>query len=543
MAQNKLLTIVIPTYNRSKKLTRLLAHLETEIKGNEHFVDVLITDNHSTDGTDQAIQEFLERNTDWQVIRHPSNMGMDRNFLAGFQNSKTRYFWVFGDDDLPREGLIRLIVAFLLNEQPTLLYLHSQWVDEVETCKLQPLLSIDPIWMRAEDYARELNIWTTFLSAWIVDSCALEESGVDSNKLSEGVGTQLLQLGWILPLIRETSKLSVIKESCVIATSGNTGGYKLMKTFAVNYPDFVKRFFPDQPNMQRALIAPFAKDYLPGLIKASKSGHFNKMLKEPSVLPAAILRLGLYKEFWLHTFPALMLPVNSGEKQSRFRMGSSIVKKIKSKFKAIAAPAYRLVIQRVAADVFVKLQSENKEIIRNNIQSGISKLRYAGENICLPDDYDFIGHEFLSIGNDFNATRGLRLHCWKTETLDGLSSPTLEIGDRVFFNREAYVSCAKSIRIGNDTLFGSNILITDNYHGSTKTIVMRRLSSSLSCPGAVVIEDGVWVGNNVCILPGSRIGEGSIIGANSVVNSVIPAFCIAAGSPARIIKYLAVDEL
>jgi hypothetical protein len=45
-------------------------------------------------------------------------------------------------------------------------------------------------------------------------------------------------------------------------------------------------------------------------------------------------------------------------------MGSLIAKKIQSKFKAMAAPAYRLVIQRVAADVFVKLQSENKEIIK-----------------------------------------------------------------------------------------------------------------------------------------------------------------------------------
>ena len=84
MAQNKLLTIVIPTYNRSNKLTRLLAHLETEIKGNEHFVDVLITDNHSTDGTDQAIQEFLERNTDWQVISSPFKHGYGPKFSCWF---------------------------------------------------------------------------------------------------------------------------------------------------------------------------------------------------------------------------------------------------------------------------------------------------------------------------------------------------------------------------------------------------------------------------------------------------------------------------
>lgn len=539
--QTKLLTIAIPTYNRRKYLIRLLAHLETEIKGYEDLVSVLITDNHSTDGTEQAIQEYIERQPDWTLIRHPSNLGMDRNFLAGFENSNSRYFWIFGDDDLPRKGLIKLIIPFLQNEQPTLLFLHSEWSGESESNKLPPLTSIYPASMRAEEYAKKINIWTTFLSAWIVDSCALQARGINSNKLLEGVGTTLIQLGWILPLIQESSKLSSINEPCILATSGNTGGYQLIRTFAVNYPDFVYRIFAREPLIRRALIAPFAKDYLPKLIISSKSGNFKKMLKEPSVLPAAISRLGLYKEFWLYTFPAFMRPINSGEKKRRFGRGLGVLWKIKTKLKTMTSPIYKLILQKVVAEVIVTLESETIRKAQQSNLARVSKLGYAGENISLPEDCDVIGQEHLFIGSDFRAARGLRLHCWKTKTFDGLSSPRLEIGDRVFFNREAYVSCAKSIKIGNDTLFGSNILITDNYHGSTQIIDTRRLSSPLSCPGTIIIEDGAWVGNNVCILPGSRIGKGSIIGANSVVNSVIPAFCIAAGAPARVIKYLTVD--
>jgi lipopolysaccharide O-acetyltransferase len=468
-------------------------------------------------------------------------MGMDRNFLAGVENNKSRYFWIIGDDDLPRKGLIKLIVPFLQNEQPTLLYLNSEWSDESGSSKLPPLISIDPVSMRPEEYARKLNIWTTFLSAWIVDSCALQTRGIDSNKLLEGVGTTLIQLGWILPLIQESSRLSAINEPCILATSGNTGGYQLIRTFAVNYPDFVNRIFPKEPLIRRALIAPFAKDYLPSLIISSKSGHFKKMLKEPSVLPAAISRLGLYKEFWLHTFPAFLLSVKSGNNKKQFNRGLGIVGKIKAKLKTMASPVYKFIIQKAVAEVIVTLESETIRKAQQSNLAGITKLGYAGENISFPEDCDVIGHEHLFIGSDFRATRGLRLHCWKTETFEGLSSPRLEIGNRVFFNREAYVSCAKSIKIGNDTLFGSNVLITDNYHGSTKIIDICRLSSPLSCPGSIIIEDGAWVGNNVCILPGSKIGKGSIIGANSVVNSVIPAFCIAAGAPAKVIKYLTID--
>lgn len=516
--------------------------MEVETKGNEEIVSVVISDNHSTDETGKVIQDFAERNTGWKFIRHPSNMGMDRNFLAGFQNNESRYFWILGDDDLPRKGLIKLILPFLQNEQPTLLYLHSEWGDDAGQSSLSQLYSIVPVRMRAEVYARKINVWTTFLSAWIVDSFALHAQGIDSNKLIDGVGTTLVQLGWILPLIQESSKLMAIDEPCILATSGNTGGYQLIRTFAVNYPDFVNRALPHSPQIRRALISPFARDYLPNLIKSSKSGYFNKMLQEPSALPAAISRLALYKEFWLHTFPAFILPASSNKIKVRSAISLRFGVRVKTSLKEMAALVYRLLIQKIVVKAIVILENEKKRQVQKSILAGIARLGYAGENIYLPDDCDILGHEHISIGSDFRATRGLRLHCWKMEAFEGLSSPRLEIGDRVFLNREAYVTCAKLIKIGNDALFGSNVLITDNYHGSTHRIDIRRLSSPLSCPGSIIIEDGAWIGNNVCILPGSRIGRGSIIGANSVVNSVIPAFCIAAGAPARVIKYLTEDE-
>lgn len=54
----------------------------------------------------------------------------------------------------------------------------------------------------------------------------------------------------------------------------------------------------------------------------------------------------------------------------------------------------------------------------------------------------------------------------------------------------------------------------------------------------VTLEDGVWVGARVIILPGVTIGQGAIIGAGSVVTRDVPARTIAAGNPARIIRTL-----
>ena len=56
--------------------------------------------------------------------------------------------------------------------------------------------------------------------------------------------------------------------------------------------------------------------------------------------------------------------------------------------------------------------------------------------------------------------------------------------------------------------------------------------------GPVIIEDNVWIGEGSMIMPNVTIGKGSIIAANSVITKDIPSYCMAAGSPAKIIKTL-----
>ena len=55
----------------------------------------------------------------------------------------------------------------------------------------------------------------------------------------------------------------------------------------------------------------------------------------------------------------------------------------------------------------------------------------------------------------------------------------------------------------------------------------------------VTIGDGSWIGAGAVVLPGAQIGKHVAIGANSVVTGVIPDYCVAVGSPARVIKQYA----
>ena len=89
-------------------------------------------------------------------------------------------------------------------------------------------------------------------------------------------------------------------------------------------------------------------------------------------------------------------------------------------------------------------------------------------------------------------------------------------------------------------------MVTDNEHGDYS---VDSQESPYDLPDQrpvktkpVVIGENTWVGENVVILPGSSIGKGCVIGANSVVKGVFPDYCIIAGSPAKIVKRYSFDK-
>lgn len=148
-----------------------------------------------------------------------------------------------------------------------------------------------------------------------------------------------------------------------------------------------------------------------------------------------------------------------------------------------------------------------------------------------------VGLENIKVGKNCTLGKNIQLTAWKR--FNGQKfSPYISIGNGCVIGNNAHITAINSIIIGNKVLTGCNILITDNSHGNG-TIEEKDLfpmNRPLTSKGAVVIEDNVWLGDNVCVLSGVTIGKGSIIGANAVVTHSIPPYSVAAGTPARIIK-------
>ena len=95
----------------------------------------------------------------------------------------------------------------------------------------------------------------------------------------------------------------------------------------------------------------------------------------------------------------------------------------------------------------------------------------------------------------------------------------------------------ESVTIGDNVKIGACVLITDT-DAHPLDYLARRSSNEGTKSAPIVIEDDVWVGAHSIILKGVTIGARSIIGAGSVVTRSIPADCVAAGNPCKVIKII-----
>lgn len=147
------------------------------------------------------------------------------------------------------------------------------------------------------------------------------------------------------------------------------------------------------------------------------------------------------------------------------------------------------------------------------------------------------GLKHITVGCNTVIEAGVQLTAWDMYGKETFM-PEIIIGHNCIIRENAHITAISSIRIGNNLLTGTNVLITDNSHGTIceKQVELPPAQRPLHSKGPVRIGNNVWLGNNVCVMPGVTIGDGVVIGANSIVTHDIPAYSMAVGVPARVIK-------
>jgi acetyltransferase-like isoleucine patch superfamily enzyme len=171
------------------------------------------------------------------------------------------------------------------------------------------------------------------------------------------------------------------------------------------------------------------------------------------------------------------------------------------------------------------------------------KFARVGDHALIRRPCKIIGGHYITLGRDFHAFPGLRIEAFDRH-LDKQFTPRISIGDRVSINYDCHIGCVNEITIGNDVLLASRVYISDHSHGATDYVDIDIPPSErkVYSKGPVIIEDGVWIGEGACILPGVRIGRFAIVGANAVVTRDVSPYTIVGGVPACVIKTLTPSE-
>lgn len=144
------------------------------------------------------------------------------------------------------------------------------------------------------------------------------------------------------------------------------------------------------------------------------------------------------------------------------------------------------------------------------------------------------GKKSLVYGSGLNVGYGCRFDLINT------TKKTLFIGKNCEFGDGCHIVATEKVEIGDSLLCASKVFISDTNHGCYRgdncSLPTEPPNERMFVSDPVKIGNNVWIGENVVILSGTKIGDGCVIGANAVVSGKYGDNCIIAGVPAKVVK-------
>ena len=135
------------------------------------------------------------------------------------------------------------------------------------------------------------------------------------------------------------------------------------------------------------------------------------------------------------------------------------------------------------------------------------------------------GYGRLVLGSWLHLGVGTALRCHEG---------TMTIGDKSVLARGVSINCYLDVELGDSALIADSVYVSDFDHNFADLTIA--IKDQGIAKARVRIERDVWLGTKVTVCRGVLIGEGAVVGANAVVTRDIPAYAVAVGAPARVVK-------
>ena len=232
---NLKLTIAIPTYNRLSKLKQTLARVLEITEGKP--VEVLISDNGSTDGTREYLQTIAKKQV--HSFLGDKNMGMDWNFLNCFNKASGEYVMLLGDDDLLLEkGLCSILKA--IEKKPVFIHVNTSGL--IEDAKGQVKITAPRhqeegflVYQNRDQFLQEVGVYITFVSSLVFRTEYVREI---QNK-EQYIGTVFIQSHIALRTMEHEGSYIFDTVNCCAASGNKTVWYDLFYVWGKCFGDLM----------------------------------------------------------------------------------------------------------------------------------------------------------------------------------------------------------------------------------------------------------------------------------------------------------------
>lgn len=297
-----LLTIAVPTFNRSRFLSTFLAALQPQLQG-EARVELLVSDNASPDETPEIVNQYCSAGCPILYIRNDVNIGADLNILQCFEKASGKFVWICGDDDVIEPGGLAVALRHL-QSAPDLDLVSLQARGFHGAYEPQPVQLPERTisFTSPQDLASHVNVFFTFISGMIVNKERV--ISLPHGSFRDLAMTNLVQLGWTYTALEHHRRSLLIQTPIIATLADNTGGYSLFRVFGTN----LKRVTVENISSKRVRDVIFRGallSFFPWfLLNNERSARFvndgaeNILRKE----------FGNYSYFWLFNYPIIKLP-------------------------------------------------------------------------------------------------------------------------------------------------------------------------------------------------------------------------------------------
>ena len=302
-----LLTIAIPTFNRSWYLKRCLYQIVNQMIPYGNRVELIVSDNGSTDDTEAVVNTYVAEGHTIHYIKNATNIGADANFRQCFEMAHGKYFLLFSDDDLLLDNSLRMIVDIIAGDDFGVVYLSSYFFkDDYQKERPKRKKKGAIIFDDLSSFIQKVDVWFTFISGNVINK-SLVSANLDLNDFA---GSNLPQLSWTFSSLFNAHKNVYYDEYFVAGQGDNSGGYKFCEVFGKNMNAIFRTFenkygvnFEYFDIINRKVL----KKHLSKFILSARK-DFGSHDKEDFMLILHPIYKS-YMSYWIFVYPAIKWPL------------------------------------------------------------------------------------------------------------------------------------------------------------------------------------------------------------------------------------------